>query len=72
MTNRQGARPPTMPRISLNIPRLHDDAPAIKHVKKLKFSSYPINQRQVARERIIRNVHPEFPFLVFIRKFYAM
>ena len=33
MTNRQGAPPPTRPRFGLNIPRLHDDAIAIKHVK---------------------------------------
>ena len=42
----QGASPPTRPGIGLNIPRLHDDKIAIKHVKKLKFSSSRINARK--------------------------
>ena len=41
--DRQGAPPPTQRSIGLDSPRLHDDAIAIKNVKKSKFSSYRIN-----------------------------
>ena len=53
MTNRQGAPPPTRPRIGFNIPRLNYDTIAVKHVKKLKFSSYRIN---AWKRKILKNV----------------
>ena len=46
MTNRQEAPPPTRPWIGLNIPWLHDDTIAIKHVK---------NWNSVATELTLEN-----------------
>ena len=40
MTNMQGAPPPIRPRISHNIPQLHDDAITIKH-EKIKIQQLP-------------------------------
>lgn len=40
MKNRPRTRPPIWSRTGLNIEQLDDDATAIKHVKKPKFSNY--------------------------------
>ena len=55
MANRQGAPPPIRPRISHNIPQLHDDAITIKH-EKIKIQQLP---NQPLKKKKLKNVMTE-------------
>ena len=55
MTNRQGAPPPIRPRMSHNIPQLHDDAITIKH-EKIKIQQLP---NQPLKKKKLKNVMTE-------------
>ena len=55
MTNMQGAPPPIRPRISHNIPQLHDDAITIKH-EKIKIQQLP---NQPLKKKKLKNVMTE-------------
>ena len=60
MSNRQGAPPPTQPRIKLIIPQLHDDIIAITHVKNWNSAATELtieNEKYLENDKIenIRN-----------------